>query len=136
MIGAQTDITVEQNLQELNQGETKFKAAFEHSSLGIAFGSLDGLYTNVNKQLQHIRIYKKELKKLNYREITHPDDLEEHRLNEEKLISNEKFYKVEKRYIKKTIQLYKLICFCGEDLNNEVLYFIIKIIDVTATKKN
>jgi hypothetical protein len=38
MIGAQTDITVEQNLQEkLNQGETKFKAAFEHSSLGIAF---------------------------------------------------------------------------------------------------
>jgi PAS domain S-box-containing protein len=116
MIGAQTDITVEQNLQELNQGETKFKAAFEHSSLGIAFGSLDGLYTNVNKQLQHIRIYKKELKKLNYREITHPDDLEEHRLNEEKLISNEKFYKVEKRYIKKTIQLYKLICFCGEGL--------------------
>jgi hypothetical protein len=31
------------------------------------------------------RIYSKELKKLNYREITHPDDLEEHRLNEENL---------------------------------------------------
>jgi PAS domain S-box-containing protein len=69
--------------------ETKFKAAFEHSSL-IAFGSLDGLYTNVNKQFCNILGYtKKELKKLNYREITHPDDLEEHRLNEEKLISNE-----------------------------------------------
>jgi hypothetical protein len=40
MIGAQTDITVEQNLQEKLNHETKFKAAFEHSSLGIAFGSL------------------------------------------------------------------------------------------------
>jgi PAS domain S-box-containing protein len=120
MIGAQTDITVEQNLQEkLNQGETKFKAAFEHSSLGIAFGSLDGLYTNVNKQFCNILGYtKKELKKLNYREITHPDDLEEHRLNEEKLISNEvSFYKVEKRYIKKQYNcMDKLICFCGERL--------------------
>jgi hypothetical protein len=33
MIGAQTDITVEQNLQEKLKTETKFKAAFEHLSL-------------------------------------------------------------------------------------------------------
>jgi hypothetical protein len=33
MIGAQTDITVEQNLRKTEPGETKFKAAFEHSSL-------------------------------------------------------------------------------------------------------
>jgi PAS domain S-box-containing protein len=140
MIGAQTDITVEQNLQEkLTQGETKFKAAFEHSSLGIAFGSLDGHYTNVNNQFCNILGYtKKELKKLNYREITHPDDLKEDRLNEEKLISNEvSFYKVEKRYIKKdnTIVWTNLFVSAVRDLNNEVLYFIIKIIDVTDTKK-
>jgi PAS domain S-box-containing protein len=56
----------------------------------------------------HILGYtKKELKKLNYREITHPDDLEEHRLNEEKLISNEvSFIKSRKDISKKTIQLY------------------------------
>jgi PAS domain S-box-containing protein len=59
---------------------------------------------------------KKELKKLNYREITHPDDLEEHRLNEEKLISNEvSFIRSRKDISKKQYNcMDKLICFCGE----------------------
>jgi hypothetical protein len=50
--------------------------------------------------------YTKRVKEIKLQRITHPDDLEEHRLNEEKLISKKRSFISRKIYQKKKQQLY------------------------------
>jgi len=140
MIGAQTDITLKQKLKEdLVRSKEKFKAAFEHSSLGIAFVNLDGYYTTVNTIFCKTLGYsEEELKKLNYTNISHPDDLLKQVLDVKKLISNEKnYFQIQKRYIhkKNTVVWTNLFVSAVRDINNKILYFIAKIIDITEIKK-
>jgi len=62
--------------EELQQSETQFKQAFEHSLIGMAMISPEGKWKKVNKSLCQILGYsEEELKLLNIRDVTHPDDL-------------------------------------------------------------
>jgi PAS domain S-box-containing protein len=138
-IGALTDITLKEKLRAaLVKSEEKFKSAFEHSSLGIAFVSKDGYYLNVNNQFSTILGYsEKTLKTLHFSEITHPDDLKEEKVNVATLVSKEKhFFQVEKRYMKKdnTIIWTNMFTSVVWTSNGEIAYFIAKIIDITAVK--
>ena len=140
MIGAHNDITVTHKLQEtLKESEAKFKAAFEHSSLGIAFVSPAGYYIEVNDQFSQILGYStEEFKTINYIDITHPDDLEKDQLNVEKLLSKElPFFKMEKRYLHKNSSIVWANMFASPiwDINGVLSCFVVKIIDITEVKK-
>jgi PAS domain S-box-containing protein len=139
VIGAQTDITIKKKLEdELQKSEEKFKSAFEHSSLGIAFVSNDGYYTNVNNQFSTILGYsEKQLKTLHFSEITYSEDLPKEEYNIETLVSDERsFFQMEKRYIKKNNSIVWTNMFTSvvRNSNREIAYFIEKIIDITTTK--
>lgn len=109
-IGEDRFFTIARDLTDIRTAEHKialseatFKTAFEHSAIGMAFLTPEGVFQQVNKELGKITGYKEtELCQLNYRQITHADDIEEeeHGVNELKkgIID---VYKTQKRYIHK-----------------------------------
>ncbi len=89
--------------KRLRESEAKFKSVFKNANIGIAIADNSGNIIDVNKTLTEMLGYdRKQLIQQNYKEITHPDDLE----NEIKLFKNIKnqekdHIRYEKRYINK-----------------------------------
>jgi PAS domain S-box-containing protein len=73
------DITQRKSFKDAHQrSEERFGATFEQAAVGIAHVSLDGQWLLVNQKLCDLVEYKRsELLKLNFWDITHPDDLAE-----------------------------------------------------------
>ncbi|MBW6463718.1 MAG: PAS domain S-box protein [Firmicutes bacterium] len=99
------DITRQKLAEEaLLKSEKEFRAIFELASVGIVQANPNnGQFTNCNQKFCEITGYtKKELFKLNFYELTHPDDREEDwRKFTAAVRSNTNSYKNEKRYIRK-----------------------------------
>ncbi|WP_321321422.1 response regulator [Labilibaculum sp.] len=75
-----TDITKRKNAEKSNKiNEEKFQNIFERAPLGIALvNSNDGMFFRVNSKYCEITGYsKKQLSKINWKSITHPDDIEQ-----------------------------------------------------------
>lgn len=96
------DITQRTSFQKAHQqSEERFGATFEQAAVGIAHVSLDGQWLLVNQKLCDLVEYKRsQLLKLNFSDITHPDDLAENLelLNQLKAGSIP-YYSLEQRYI-------------------------------------
>lgn len=73
------DVTqIKEAERKLAMSEATLRAGFEYSAIGMAMLTSEGRYFKVNKELCKITGYTAdELLLLNYRQITHPDDLEE-----------------------------------------------------------
>ncbi len=88
---------------ELKRSEARFRAVFEQAAAGISIVNPDGYILDVNRKFSEMLGYPKgELTGLTVPAVTHPDDLETeteiiNRLDE----SNETFFNLEKRYIRK-----------------------------------
>ena len=84
-------------------GEEAFRKAFDHAPVGVALTSADARFLVVNKTLCDMVGYsKREFVRKTYRDITHPDDLEENIRLEQSLLSGAiKKFELEKRYIRK-----------------------------------
>lgn len=84
--------------------ETEFKAIFDQAPVGIVrVDSNTGNFIDVNKEYCRLVGYSEdELKQMNFKQITHPEDLEEDLKNMENL-KNQKIneFSMEKRYIHK-----------------------------------
>ena len=84
--------------------ETEFKAIFDQAPVGIVrVDSITGDFIDLNKEYCNIVGYsEEELKKMNFQQITHPDDLEED-LNNMEQLKKQKIdeFSMEKRYIHK-----------------------------------
>ncbi|WP_224483968.1 PAS domain S-box protein [Robertkochia aurantiaca] len=98
------DITARKNLEEkASTYARRFKAAFEHSPIGVALVSLKGQWLMVNNALGNIIGYTKdELLEMSISELTHPAD----RQNDLHLIqqltsARKESYSVQKRFIHK-----------------------------------
>ncbi len=85
----------------LRESEARFRAILENAPIGMAIGSLEGRFLQVNRALCDILGYtKEELEKLNFQQISHPDDLDASLANLRQLVSGEvDSYLIEKRYI-------------------------------------
>lgn len=84
--------------------ETEFKAIFDQAPVGIVrVDSNTGTFIDVNKEYCKLVGYsEEELKKMTFKEITHPEDLEEDLKNMENLKSQKiNEFSMEKRYIHK-----------------------------------
>jgi len=81
----------------------QFCQAVEHSPIGTAVFGLDGVWLNGNAALRRFLGYSSdELRTVNFRDVTRPDDLDADLVLFEQLTSGRiPSYEIEKRYIRK-----------------------------------
>lgn len=139
LFGTFQDITEKKESQEkLRVNEEAFRGNFEQAAIGMALLTEKGRWLKVNKKLCEILDYtEKELLKLTFEDITHPDDLNSDLGLLKELIQGKRDgYSMEKRYINKKGNIVYIILGVSMVKDNEgkILYFITQIIDITAQK--
>ncbi|SDW75087.1 PAS domain S-box-containing protein [Lutibacter oricola] len=124
---------------KLNESETLYKVLFEQSATGIAHFDAKGNFIQVNKKYCDIVGYKKsELLDLNFKQITHPDDLEMDAEFTKKVINNElNEFTIEKRYIHKNKRIIWIRLYSNVIRNSKggIKHTISTIIDITQEKE-
>ncbi len=99
-----TDITDrKQKEEELFKSEERFRTAFEEGVIPMAITSLTGDFIRTNHAFSVLTGYsEKELHKMNFRQLTHPDDLKANISGFYKLLNRElASFRMEKRYLRK-----------------------------------
>lgn len=89
--------------EELRASEERFRKAFAHAATGITLENLEGQFLEVNRAFCELTGYtEQELTGLNYRSITHPEDLPRNTREMRELLAGEiPSFITEKRYVRK-----------------------------------
>lgn len=140
-LGTSTDITeLVKTEQALRESQEQFQTVFDHAPVGITHVDPTGKWIMVNRRICEFLGYnKKELMtKMNFRDITHPDDLATD-LHLMQKIRNGSIdgYTREKRYIRKDKKVVwaNLTGAVVRDKGNNIKYFIAIVEDITEVKK-
>jgi len=122
----------------LRDSEKSFKEIIEYAPIGMAIVSLRGRFDIVNQTLCNIVGYSnRELLKLTFQEITHPEDLSTDLEFVRQLIDGEtNSYQMEKRYVRKDKEIVwvQLSVSIFRDEDDAAQYFIAQIEDITERK--
>lgn len=122
----------------LNVSETRFRRAFEHSSIGVALVDALGNWMQVNRTLCDIVGYTEaELMALSPDTITHPDDRENDREQLQKMLRGEtESYSMEKRFVHKngTEEWISGVISAVRD-NDGQMYFLWQLRHITERKR-
>jgi len=134
------DITQEIILEnKLKESERRFRLFFEKNPLGVAIVDKNNNYIAFNDVYKNLIGYSdEELKKINWKDITHPEDLPYQTELLEKLIKREiDSYNIEKRYIRKDGSIFwgQLFASAIFDENGEFLYSFGLLRDITEEKR-
>lgn len=141
IIGSVTDVTDRKNYEEaLKESEEKFRNIFESSGMGMAILRPDGHFIKINKSFCEMMGYKEEeLVEINFRNITHPADLQKSVDLTIELLKGESLENrsIEKRYISKNDEVIWALTTVSliRDSENKPLFFIAQIQDITKRKK-
>lgn len=123
----------------LRDSEERFRSAFDYAAIGKALVGLNGRFLKVNCALCEITGYsEQELLAMNFQAITHPDDLETDLSYAQQLFRGEiRSYQMEKRYFHKQGHLVWILLSGSmvRDANQEPLYFIAQVQDITVQKQ-
>ncbi|MEH2233625.1 MAG: PAS domain S-box protein [Nostoc sp.] len=123
----------------LRESEERFRAMFNQAAVGITLVGLDGRFLQINPALCEITGYShEELTKMNFQEITHPDDLELDWENARRVVAKEiSGYSLEKRYIRKdgSIVWANLTSSAVWDANGQPMYALGIIEDISHRKR-
>lgn len=122
----------------LKESEEKFRHAFDYSAAGITILGRDGKFQKANNAfLNMVKYSENEIKKLTFKDITHPDDIRQSNFIRDQLLDDKiKNLSFEKRYItkeNKVIWGYISISLV-RDANNKPQFFISQVVDVTERK--
>ncbi|TVR16300.1 MAG: PAS domain S-box protein [Balneolaceae bacterium] len=140
IVGITVDITERKvNEIKLKKSEEQFRKTFEYSANGMAIISMAGKYIQVNKAYEEILGYSNdELKNMNFRDISHPDDLKENDPLIEELVEGQRdYYIMDKRYIHKNgsyVWAHLAASLIKDEIGGKP-YFISQITDITREKK-
>lgn len=134
------DITVRtQARRELQESERKFRAAMDHAAIGMAMLSPEGRWLKVNTALCQILGYSEaDLLKMDFRALTHPDDIDLSSENIQRLFAKEiETFQMEKRYIHRNGNIIwaQLNTALVWNEKGEPLYYISQIQDITQRKQ-
>ncbi len=125
--------------RELEESQEIFRGAFYDIPIGMVLVSLDGFFKEANEAILDIIGYsKEELLSLDFRAITHPDDLKADLALIDDLISNKcRYYRLEKRYFHKLghVVPIELSVALLRDTEGDPMLFIAHINDVTEQKQ-
>lgn len=124
---------------ELRDSEERFRLTFSLAGVGLAHLSKEGKILRANRRLREILGYSdKDLKNLDYRSITHPEDREKDTELLAKVLRNEiKSYSHEKRYLHKDgryVWSHFTLSLVRTD-TGEPRYFIVVLEDVSERKQ-
>jgi PAS domain S-box-containing protein len=123
----------------LKESEQRFGSSFREASIGMALVGTDGRFLQVNRSLCEILGYsEEELLRKNFRDITHPDDLEADVEQVRRMLSGEiKTYQKEKRYFHKDGHVVWILLSVSlvHDEEGKPLYFISQIQDITERRE-
>lgn len=141
IIGSATDITEQKNYEvALRKSEEKFRNIFESSGIGMAILGPDGQFTKVNNSFCEMMGYNEdEIIGINFRDITHPGDLDKSVKLTMELLKNESVESnlIEKRYLNKRGELIWALTTISliRDSDGKPLFFIAQAQDITKRKK-
>lgn len=141
LIGTTTDITEKKNSElAVIKSEARFRSIFENSGTGMAILELDGSFTQTNPAFRKILGYQEnELNKMNFRDITHPGDLDKSVQLTTELLRNETCENrfIEKRYLSRNGDIIWALTNVSllRDLEGKPLYFIAQVQNITERKK-
>ncbi len=139
LTGSITDITESKQAEEaLRRSEQQFSNAFEFASIGMGLVSLDGKWIKVNKSICELVGYSEaEMLTMTFGDVTHPDDLQSDFKHLRKLLAEDSFYQMEKRYIHKDghIIVALLNVSCIRNDRGQPIHFIRQIQDITESKQ-
>jgi PAS domain S-box-containing protein len=141
LIGTTTDITEKKNSElAVIKSEARFRSIFENSGTGMAILELDGRFTQTNPAFRKILGYQEnELNEMNFRDITHPGDLDKSVQLTMELLRNEEYENrfIEKRYLSRNGGIIWALTNVSllRDLEGKPLYFIAQVQNITERKK-
>lgn len=126
--------------KEIIQKEYKFQSIFEQSNVPIAIADLNGNIVECNKSYCKFLEYnaEKELIGVNFSDLTHPEDISTQKLALKELFKGNALNKrMEKRYLTKNNNILWADVTFTEIFNekNEVINFVIILVDITKRKK-
>ena len=132
-------ILLKERTVELRQSEDRFRDAWEHAAVGIAFVAIDGRWLKVNRALCEITGRSEaELLATDYQSITHPDDQENTLKHVRQMMADEiHSYEIEKRYLHKLDHIVwvllsaSLVC----DAAGNPSHFVTQIQNITKRKR-
>ena len=123
----------------LRESEERFRRVFEEGPLGLALVGKDYRFVKVNSALcQMVGYDEAELVQMSFVDITYPDDVRADVALAEKLFRREiPFYRMQKRYVKKTGELIWINLSASMILNadNGPLYGLAMVEDITEIKR-
>ncbi len=121
--------------QALEKHQTIFRSAFHNIPIGMALGSLEGAFVEVNEAVTHIVGYPSEaLLSTNFQSITHPDDLQlDLTLTKDLLSGKRRYYSLKKRYLHRLGHIVPVAISVSllRDSEDNPLLFVTHIKDIT-----
>ncbi len=138
--GIAHDITERKQVEEiLRQSEEQFRKIFEEGPIGMAIGSADLRFVEVNTAFcQMLGYTKKELIGRTISSISHPEDMNKNKqIIAETLTDQKSYYQMEKRYIRKDGQIVwgNLAVSFFEDDKGKMTHLLAKIENITQRKQ-
>ncbi|MEH2083184.1 MAG: PAS domain S-box protein [Nostoc sp.] len=97
------EVRVKQRTLDLQQSEAELRAIFNQAAVGIKLETLDGHFLKANQKLCEILGYsQEEILKKNFKDITHPEDIQIHLNHLQNLIAGKlETFSIDKRYLHK-----------------------------------
>jgi PAS domain S-box-containing protein len=139
LLGTYEDITSWKDTEiALRESEERFRLAFENSAIGMALIGPDGRWLRVNATLCKLVGYEEDvLLAKTFLDITHPDDLQTHRENLQRLLDgSSSFHHSEKRYLHRDGHpvWIRLNVSLVRDEQDRPLHFVVQIEDIGERK--
>lgn len=146
IIGVGRDITEKKKSEEeliiaknkFEESEQKFRYLFENSPIGKSLTSIDGTVYANHTFYEMLGYSENEFKTLTWQQITHPDDIKKNEEIIQGIINaNSSNARFEKRYLHKNGKIIyaDVYTYLQRDNNNNPLFWITAIIDITEKKK-
>lgn len=125
--------------EALSQSEERFRSAFDYAAIGMSLIATDGKFLKVNKSVCEILGYSQpELRCKSFQELTYPEDLDLNLQYLGQILAGEiRSFQMEKRYFHKlghTVWAHLSVSLV-RDAQNQPLYFITQIQDITVRKQ-